>query len=100
MILGLLFAIWFYRNYPEQKALLDRARQQHELLMSGDDCGLYGDYPPSAICHEAPTDRWRRRTSRSVLAAAPVSRGRTRMGIPRRTTTSFGCWPLRTHDDS
>ena len=49
MILGLFFAIWFYRNYPEQKALLDRAHQQHELLMSGDDCGLYGDYPPADL---------------------------------------------------
>ena len=50
MVSGLLCAIWINRHYPEQKAIIERAEQQHRWLMEGDDRGLYGEYPPANWC--------------------------------------------------
>ena len=54
LLVGLLWlALYVVRRVDgrEEKrdALVARADQQHEWVLSGDDRGIYGDYPPRQI---------------------------------------------------
>jgi len=42
-----IWLLWYYRDYPEYQATLERCEEQHRALMEGrEHYGTYGDYPP------------------------------------------------------
>lgn len=55
VLFGVLLWLAFYAarrvdvRDAAQRALIARADQQHRWVLTGDDRGIYGDYPPAAM---------------------------------------------------